>query len=96
MTFIAVDATFSLLEVDGIVRQVPMHDRVAVEVESSPSCPTEVVASTNGQNGELKAKSERLATLVGAVFGPGVAEPGAAKRPRMLAPRSSRHGRTAT
>ncbi|MGD9882237.1 MAG: hypothetical protein AB7F22_30085, partial [Reyranella sp.] len=33
---------------------VPMDD-VGAEEKSSPSCPTDVVDSTNGQNGELKA-----------------------------------------
>ena len=55
VTVIAVDTALALFEVNWIRGEIPVHHGVAVPVKSKPSCPMEVVPSTNGQRDELKA-----------------------------------------
>ena len=49
------DSPFSLFELDGAGWHIPVNELMAVAVEVEPSCPTEVVMRTHGQNGLLNA-----------------------------------------
>jgi hypothetical protein len=55
MVLVAMNSPLTLLKINRIRRQVPVHDRMAPIVEIESLLTGDVEAKTNGRNGELKA-----------------------------------------
>ena len=87
VALVPVDAALALLEVHRVRGQVPVQMRGSTGGSRGPPGPTDVVTSTNGQKGELKAVRTWPGPLDGALLVGGAdaeAQGEAAPHPRGL------------